>query len=217
MQSFANYSMRQHAQDMLAAFDALQITRCHLVTHSTGGIIAARMLLTQPERFGRVLALDPVTPLGMTFNADQIGLFRSMMTSRDVTRAVMATAAATLFVPERRCTAVSRGARRVAGVLRTRPRAHLRRRGRCMARHARPSQSGKGERRTRAADAGDRASPPRALGREGRLDRAGRSQDNGGHDAGLPAGRCARYRALDEPGTAGALCRRLVRRAPANA
>jgi pimeloyl-ACP methyl ester carboxylesterase len=97
---FVNYSMRQHAQDMLAALDALQITRCHLATHSTGGIIAARMLLAQPERFGRVLALDPVTPLGMTFNADQIGLFRSMMTSRDMTRAVMATAAPTLFVPE---------------------------------------------------------------------------------------------------------------------
>ena len=58
------------------------------------------MLLKQPERFGRVFALDPVTPLGMSFNADQIGLFRAMMTSREMTRAVMATAAASLFVPE---------------------------------------------------------------------------------------------------------------------
>ena len=41
---------------------------------------------------------DP--PLGMAFNAEQIDLFRSMMTSREVTRAVMATAAASLFVPE---------------------------------------------------------------------------------------------------------------------
>jgi len=85
---------------MLDALDALQIPFCHLATHSTGGIIAARMLLKQPDRFGRVLALDPVTPLGMAFNADQIGLFRMMMTSREVTRAVMATAAASLFVPE---------------------------------------------------------------------------------------------------------------------
>jgi non-heme chloroperoxidase len=97
---FANYSMRQHALDMLAALDALRIPFCHLATHSTGGIIAARMLLKQPERFGKVFALDPVTPLGMSFNAGQIGLFRSMMTSREVTRAVMATAAASLFVPE---------------------------------------------------------------------------------------------------------------------
>ena len=97
---YANYSMQQHAQDMLAALDALDIPFCHLATHSTGGIIAARMLLSQPQRFGRVFALDPVTPLGMAFNNEQIGLFRAMMASREVTRAVMATAASSLFVPE---------------------------------------------------------------------------------------------------------------------
>jgi pimeloyl-ACP methyl ester carboxylesterase len=97
---YANYAMQQHAQDMLAALDALNIKFCHLATHSTGGIIAARMLLMQPQRFGRVLALDPVTPLGMAFNAEQIALFRAMMASKQVTRAVMATAAASLFVPE---------------------------------------------------------------------------------------------------------------------
>ncbi|MBI5260667.1 MAG: alpha/beta hydrolase [Bradyrhizobium sp.] len=97
---YANYSMRQHAADMLAALDELKISVCHLATHSTGGIIAARMLLEQPERFGRVLALDPITPLGMTFNDEQIDLFRAMMKSREVTRAVMATAASSLFVPE---------------------------------------------------------------------------------------------------------------------
>jgi len=97
---YANYSMQQHAQDMLAALDALNISFCHLATHSTGGIIAARMLLMQPGRFGKVFALDPVTPLGIAFNNDQIGLFRAMMASREVTRAVMATAAVSLFVPE---------------------------------------------------------------------------------------------------------------------
>jgi non-heme chloroperoxidase len=97
---YANYSMQQHALDMLAALDALKIPFCHLATHSTGGIIAARMELLQPERFGRVLALDPVTPLGLSFNDEQIGLFRTMMKSRDFTRAMMATAAASLFVPE---------------------------------------------------------------------------------------------------------------------
>jgi non-heme chloroperoxidase len=97
---YANYSMKQHAQDMLAALDELKIPFCHLATHSTGGIIAARMLLMQPKRFGRVLALDPVTPLGLVFNEEQVGLFRAMMASREVTRAVMATAAFTLFVPE---------------------------------------------------------------------------------------------------------------------
>ena len=97
---YSNYSMKQHARDMLAALDALEISFCHLATHSTGGIIATRMLLKQPQRFGRVFALDPVTPLGMSFNADQIGVFRAMMASREVTRTVMATAASSLFVPE---------------------------------------------------------------------------------------------------------------------
>jgi pimeloyl-ACP methyl ester carboxylesterase len=97
---YVNYSMQQHSKDMLAALDELQIPFCHLATHSTGGIIAARMLLMQPERFGRVLALDPVSPLSMFFDADQLGLFRAMMTSRELTRDVMATAAVTLFAPE---------------------------------------------------------------------------------------------------------------------
>jgi pimeloyl-ACP methyl ester carboxylesterase len=97
---YSNYSMQQHAEDMIAALDALRIGYCHLATHSTGGIIAARMLLAQPQRFGRVFALDPVTPLGMAFNADQIGLFRSMMASKELTRTIMATAASSLFVPD---------------------------------------------------------------------------------------------------------------------
>src|SRR3954452_19174653 len=92
--------MQEHAEDMLAALDTLGTGYRHLATHSTGGIIAARMLLMQPRRFGRVFALDPVTPLGMAFNTDQIGLFRAMMASKELTRSVMATAASSLFVPE---------------------------------------------------------------------------------------------------------------------
>jgi len=34
------------------------------------------------------------------FNADQIGLFRAMMASKELTRTIMATAASSLFVPE---------------------------------------------------------------------------------------------------------------------
>lgn len=97
---YSNFSMQQHADDMLAALDTLGISFCHLATHSTGGIIAARMLLMQPQRFGRVFALDPVTPLAIAFNADQIGLFRAMMANKELTRTVMATAASSLFVPE---------------------------------------------------------------------------------------------------------------------
>ena len=57
---YANYSMRQHAQDMLAVLDALNIAHCHLATHSTGGIIAAYLLLMQPQRFGRVRSMRSI-------------------------------------------------------------------------------------------------------------------------------------------------------------
>jgi len=97
---YANYTMQQHADDMLADLNSLDIQFCHLATHSTGGIIAARMLLAEPHRFGKVLALDPVTPLGTAFGAEQIAMFRAMMTNRAVARSVMATAAASLFRPE---------------------------------------------------------------------------------------------------------------------
>ena len=98
--NYANYTMQRHADDMLAALDALDIGFCHLATHSTGGIIAARMLLAQPTRFGRVLALDPVTPLGLKFGPEQTAVFRAMMGSEAMTRAVMATAAVSLFMPD---------------------------------------------------------------------------------------------------------------------
>jgi pimeloyl-ACP methyl ester carboxylesterase len=97
---YANYAMQQHADDMIAALDALGIDRCHLATHSTGGIIAARMQLAQPERFGRCLALDPVTPLGLRFDEQGMAVFKAMQASKDVTRAGMATAAASLFLAD---------------------------------------------------------------------------------------------------------------------
>ncbi len=145
---YANYSMQQHAQDMLAALDALKIPFCHLATHSTGGIIAARMMLMQPKRFGRVFALDPVTPLGLSFNTEQIGLFRAMMASREVTRAMMATAAVSLFVPESLApNTVPRfreGLGESAGIFRTNSGADLRRFGGHLDRHARSISTSNG-------------------------------------------------------------------------
>jgi pimeloyl-ACP methyl ester carboxylesterase len=96
---YANYSMEVHAADMLAALDVLGVDFCHLATHSTGGVIATHMLVRQPKRFGKVLALDPVSPLGLAFDEAGLALFEGMRRSRAVTRAVMATAAASLFTP----------------------------------------------------------------------------------------------------------------------
>ena len=97
---YANYAMARHAADMRAALDGLGIDRCHLATHSTGGMIAAHMQLADPDRYGRCLALDPVTPIGLKFDEASIGIFRAMQASREVARAGMATAAASLFVAD---------------------------------------------------------------------------------------------------------------------
>ncbi|NWG74586.1 MAG: alpha/beta hydrolase, partial [Rubrivivax sp.] len=97
---YANYSMPTHAQDMLNLLDALGISKCHLYGHSTGGIICSRMLVQQPQRFGKVLMLDPVTPLGLAMAPGQIGVLTQMKGDRDVGFAGMASAAPTLFRPE---------------------------------------------------------------------------------------------------------------------
>lgn len=97
---FQNYAMAQHADDMLAAMDALGLERCHLITHSTGGIISSYMLFKAPERFARVLALDPVSPKGLKFDEQGKGLFAAMKASPEFGRFGLGVAMATLFKPE---------------------------------------------------------------------------------------------------------------------
>jgi non-heme chloroperoxidase len=99
-EDYANYSMDTHARDMLGLLDALGIGQCHLYGHSTGGIICSHMLAMQPKRFGKVLMLDPVTPLGLQMAPGQIGVLTQMKTDPDVTYAGLASAAPTLFRPE---------------------------------------------------------------------------------------------------------------------
>lgn len=97
---FSNYSIARHASDMLAALDALNIPFCHLATHSTGGIISSRMLLEQPQRFGRVFSLSPVAPQSFIFPPDKAAFFGQMKMSKPLTRHVLAATAPSLFVPE---------------------------------------------------------------------------------------------------------------------
>ncbi|MCW5699235.1 MAG: alpha/beta hydrolase [Rhodospirillales bacterium] len=94
---FANYAIEQHAADMLAVLDALAIEHCHLATHSTGGLIAFHMLLAQPQRFGKILALAPACPSGIPFAPESHVFFEIMKASRKNTRKALALAACTLF------------------------------------------------------------------------------------------------------------------------
>lgn len=97
---FSNYSIAQHADDMLAALDALEVSFCHLATHSTGGIISSRMLLKQPDRFGRVFSLSPVAPQGIDFPPEKAAFFDQMKKSKPLTRHIMAATCMSLFEPD---------------------------------------------------------------------------------------------------------------------
>jgi non-heme chloroperoxidase len=97
---YSNYRMDVHARDHLALLDALGIEKCHVYGHSTGGIIISHMLTLAPERFGKVLMLDPVSPLGLQMNPGQIGVLTAMKSDSDMCFAGLASAAPTLFRPE---------------------------------------------------------------------------------------------------------------------
>lgn len=94
--NYDNYSMEQHAEDMIEAIVKLGIDQCHLANHSTGGIICTHMMVMAPKLFNKVLSLDPVGPKGLDLS-QQTELFQNMKNSRDLTYSVMATAAPTLF------------------------------------------------------------------------------------------------------------------------
>jgi pimeloyl-ACP methyl ester carboxylesterase len=100
LSDYSNYTVRQHALDMLAVIRGLGIDRCHLATHSTGGLISTYMLLTEPERFGKVLAVSPVGPMSLRFPPESLKLLDMMRASCEMTRNGLALAASTLFRPE---------------------------------------------------------------------------------------------------------------------
>jgi non-heme chloroperoxidase len=100
LSDYSNYTVRQHALDMLAAIRCLDIDRCNLATHSTGGLISTYMLLMEPDRFGKVLALNPVGPMGLPVPPETFALLEAMKGSREKTRATLALVAPTLFCAE---------------------------------------------------------------------------------------------------------------------
>ena len=98
--NFENYSIKQHATDMIAAIKALGIKKCSLANHSTGGIISTYMLLDEPGLFQKVLALAPVSPRGLEVQKDYQALFQAMKNSRNYAFKALAVVAPALFVKE---------------------------------------------------------------------------------------------------------------------
>jgi len=97
---FENYSIKQHAQDMINAVKTLGISKCSLATHSTGGLISTYMLLAQPQLFEKVLALDPVSPTGLQIPGDSRAFFQALKENRNFAFKALAVVAPALFVQE---------------------------------------------------------------------------------------------------------------------
>lgn len=97
---FENYSLKQHAQDMINAVKALGISKCSLSVHSTGGLISTYMLLAEPELFEKVLALDPVSPRGLQIPGDSRAFFQALKEKRNFAFKTLAFVAPTLFMRE---------------------------------------------------------------------------------------------------------------------
>ena len=97
---YENYSIKQHAADMVNAIKAMGIKKCGLATHSTGGIISTYMLLDEPDLFTKVLALDPASPRGVEMQMEYTKFFQALKDSRDATFNALAAVAPSLFIKE---------------------------------------------------------------------------------------------------------------------
>ena len=68
----------------------LDISRAHVVGHSTGGLIALLALAAAPEKFGRAVLLDTVTDKGIQFRPESLDAFVRMSRVRAACQAAIA-------------------------------------------------------------------------------------------------------------------------------
>ncbi|WP_243042252.1 alpha/beta fold hydrolase [Dyella sedimenti] len=59
-----HYHFIDHVRAVLAAADALELSRCHLLGHSLGAGIAALVAAAAPERIDRLLLVEGLGPIG---------------------------------------------------------------------------------------------------------------------------------------------------------
>ena len=72
-----DYSLAQHASDLIAVLDATETKSAIVLGHSMGGQLALYLAAHYPERVRAVMALNPVPPAGLPLPPDATGLFRT--------------------------------------------------------------------------------------------------------------------------------------------
>ena len=80
---------RALANDYIALLESLNISKVHLVGHSTGGVIALMMMLAKPELIHRAVLLDSVSAEGIEFHEDMLTAFKNMQQDRDFCAGIM--------------------------------------------------------------------------------------------------------------------------------
>lgn len=82
-------TIRRFAEDYISLVKSLNVGPVHLVGHSTGGLIAAQMMVLEPELFKKAVFLDPVGAKGVTFDQSMIGAFEAMKGDKNLTATVI--------------------------------------------------------------------------------------------------------------------------------
>lgn len=87
--SRAEVDMHLFAEDFIGLIKNLGRGPCHVVGHSTGGLIAALMLAKEPSLFRKAVLLNPVGAQGVRFDSSMIRAFEQMKSDRNLTAQVI--------------------------------------------------------------------------------------------------------------------------------
>ncbi len=88
--SESQLAIAELAEDVIAVLESLKINSCHLVGHSTGGIIALLSAIKAPQLFDKLVLLDPVGPKGVQLTPEMLGAFELMRKDKSICSQVMA-------------------------------------------------------------------------------------------------------------------------------
>lgn len=97
----SDYSLAQHARDLIAVLDAAGVADAVVVGHSMGGQLALYLAAHFPERVRAVMALNPVPPAGLPLPADAVGLFRTSAGDRGKQSTILDLACKSLAAEEK--------------------------------------------------------------------------------------------------------------------